>query len=41
MMEQIQSFFGGIGRIRFTESDNTVHFLVNKFNECLIIRYHF
>lgn len=41
MLEQVQSFFGGIVSIFINISDNTLNYTVFSLQDCLIIRNHF
>jgi len=41
MLEQVQSYFGGIGSIFINISDNTLNYTVFSLQDCLIIRDHF
>lgn len=41
LLEQIQAYFGGIGKIYNHNSDNTLRFTVFSIRDCIIIRNHF
>jgi len=41
MLKEVKNFFNGIGNINLHKNYNTLHFVVTRVNDCIIIRNHF